>query len=480
MTRGAGPADPRLSHAPVHLLIAGLVLTSLLVAYVGWRWVGDPVPLDVRAFVPLTILGVAGVLLRERRLSTHLGVTVVTVVLAAAIPLAGPMGAALIGAISYLLDVRARTWRTRLFNGAMTGAVGAIGGVTYKLLGGLPVSVAAADAHGLILEVGLPLLGAYAVMTLANALFVSLMSVAVRRTRVGTVMGQALRGVGWGYLAHVVIGFLFVVLWGPVGLGPVAAVFVVGPLLVAHWTIGRAGLAFHEHQETVTSFVAALEQSDPSSVGHSARVAALAESMGSVLGLGGQAAEELRYAALLHDIGLVAVRAELLTASEVGMVSYLSTVSSHPEAGVAALRGLDFLAGAMPAIAHHHERWDGHGYPAGLVGEEIPRAARIIAAADAFDALTDSPDGPGLDPTEALAQLRVREGTHLDPQVVEALEVVVARWRSGAGPRQEEVQGHRFPTGSNTRGRPTLPNHDLPAVSDAFAQWQPEPSGRRS
>ncbi|WP_134773873.1 HD-GYP domain-containing protein [Ornithinimicrobium flavum] len=330
------------------------------------------------------------------------------------------------------------------------------------------------------MEVGLPLLGAYGVMTLANALFVSLMSVAVRRTRVWTVMAQALRSVGWGYLAHVVIGFLFVVLWGPVGLGPVAAVFVVGPLLVAHWTIGRAGLAFHEHQETVTSFVAALEEADPSSVGHSARVAALSESMGSVLGLGGQAAEELRYAALLHDIGFVAVRTELLTASEVGEVSYLSTVSSHPQAGVTALRGLDFLAGALPAIAHHHERWDGHGYPAGLVGEDIPRAARIIAVADAFDALTEAPDGPGLDPSEALGQLQSREGTHLDPDVVRSLAVVVARWRGAARPRHEDSEPRRRAEMVDIPGRPTLPNHDLPEVSDAFAHWQPEASGRRA
>lgn len=477
--KGAGPSDPRPTHVRVALLIGGLAFTALLVAWTGWRYVGESVPLDVRSFVPLTILAVAGVLLRERRLGPHLGVTVGTVVLAAAIPLAGPMGAALIGAFSYLLDVHARTWRTRLFNSAMTGAVGAIGGMAYKLLGGQPVGAAPMDAWGLIAAIGLPLLGAYAVMTAANALFVGLMSTAVRRTRVLTVAGQALRSVGWGYLAHVVIAFLFVVLWGPVGLGSVASIFVVGPLLVAHWTIGRAGLAFHEHQETVTSFVAALEESEPSSVGHSTRVASLAESLGSVLGLGFQAAEELRYAALLHDIGLVGVRAELKEEQDAGEVSYLSAVISHPEAGVAALRGLDFLSGALPAIAHHHERWDGYGYPSGLAGQDIPRAARVIAVADAFDALTDPVDGPGLSPAEALAQLRARQGSHLDPEVVEAMSTVVGRWRGA-----ETVEGGRQDRGSSS-GEPGehqrgLPNHDLPTVSDAFARWQPETMGRPS
>lgn len=449
-----------------------------MVAWWGWRFIGEPVPLDLRSFVPLTILGVAGVLLRERRLGPHLGVTVVTVVLAAAIPLAGPLGAALIGAISYLLDVRARTWRARLFNSAMTGAVGAIGGATYKLLGGGPADPALQDPWVLIVGIGLPLLGAYAVMTVANALFVGLMSTAIRRTRVLTVAAQALRSVGWGYLAHVVIGFLFVVLWGPVGLGPVASIFIVGPLLVAHWTIGRAGLAFHEHQETVTSFVAALEESEPSSVGHSARVAAMAESLGSVLGLGGQAAEELRYAALLHDIGLVTVRAELTEELETSEVGYLSAVISHPEAGVAALRGLDFLSGALPAIAHHHERWDGHGYPSGLAGHDIPRAARIIAVADAYDALTDAVDGPGLSPQETLAQLRARQGSHLDPEVVGALETVLGRRRGSV--RADTVAPPSASAGGDGTGRARgMPNHDLPAVSDAFAQWQPEASVRQ-
>src|SRR5690606_11014761 len=148
------------------------------------RWVGDPVPLDARSLVPLAILGVAGVLLREQRLTPHLGVSVVTVVLAAAIPLGGPTGAALIGAVSFLVVVRARNWSARLFNGAMTGTVGALGGASYKVFGGLPVSAATPDMWGLVLDVGSPLLGADAVMTLANALVVSLMSAAVRRTRI--------------------------------------------------------------------------------------------------------------------------------------------------------------------------------------------------------------------------------------------------------------------------------------------------------
>lgn len=449
-------------------LILGLALLGIVLAWVGWdRW-SQSHQLTAGVLVPLMTLGVLGVLLRERSLGQHLGVSVATVVLAAAIPLVGPVGAALVGFFSYVSDVRARTWRTRLFNAAMSGAVGAVGGVTYILLGGDLVQNAQRDAWPLLLQVALPLVGAYVVMTLGNALAVAAMSAIVRGTPLMLVTMEVLRGVGWGYLSHVVVSFLFVVLWGPANLGTVAAFFVLGPLLVAHWTMGREFTARREHQETVTSFVSALEEAEPASIGHSARVTELAEAVAGQLGLGSRATEQLRYAALLHDVGLVAVRAEIPPDRESDEITYLTALSGHPDAGAAALRGLSFLSGALPAIRHHHERWDGHGYPAGLAGTDIPQAARIIAVADAYDALTASLDGPALGPAEALAALRQRAGTQLDPEVVEALETALARRR----PQLPEPATRR-PVRTGPRAR-ALPDHDLPEVSDAFAHWQPE------
>ena len=299
------------------------------------------------------------------------------------------------------------------------------------------------------------------------------MSAAVRGTRVVSVARTVLSSLGWAYLSHVVIGFLFVVLWEPVGLGPSAAVFILGPLLVAHWTIGREALARREHQETVTTFVAALEQADPASVGHSARVADLSEALGAELGVRGQEAEELRYAALLHDIGMMVVRPEMPADARSDEVDYLSALSAHPQAGVNVLGGLDFLEGALPAIAHHHERWDGRGYPSGLTGADIPLAARIVAVADAFDALTAGPDGRASTPGEALADLQARAGTHLDPAVVDALRALLGR--QGSGTRATVSPGR----GSGGRSARRLPDHDHPRVSDSFADWQPEAAGRQ-
>lgn len=431
--------------------------------------------LTTSILVPLIGLGVLGVILRERELGPHLGVSIATVVLAASLPLAGPAGAVTVGFISYACDTGARTLRTRVFNASMTAAVGAVGALTYLVADGIPVTRSWQPADVLLLRVALPLLIAYVAMTAFNVLAYAVMSWLVRRTRVLPVAWQTARQLGLGYVGHVVIAFLFVVLWGPAGLGPLSALFVLGPLVAAHWTIGRGAVARREHRETVATFVAALEQADPWSVGHSARVAELADRMAPFVGIEGEAAESLNYAALLHDIGLVAVRPELPpdTGDE---VAYLSAVSAHPQAGVSVLSELDFLEDALPAIAHHHERWDGRGYPAGLAAEAIPLAARVIAVADAYDALTTDRAGEPRGHDDALAELRGRAGGHLDPAVVEALAIALGPLpreprRSGRGP----VGGTALAHGPvHTVGR----DHDDPGVSDRFAEWQPESLGR--
>ncbi|MFK5690449.1 HD-GYP domain-containing protein [Ornithinimicrobium sp. LYQ92] len=451
----------------VAVLVGGMSLAAA--GLVWWTLVSLQPTAGVKLGGLAILLGLAimGVLLRERGLGPSLGVSVATVVMAAAIPVAGPVGAATAVGLAYLADVRARTWRTRLFNTAMTALMGAVGGVCYILLGGVLVNDAPNSGLGLVLHVGLPLVVAYAVMTAVNVLCIGAMSAAVRGTPVLGMAGSVLRSLGWGYMGHVVIGFLFVVLWGPVDLGATAALFVLGPLLVAHWTIGREALARREHQETVTTFVAALEQSDPASVGHSARVADLAEALGSQLGVRGPRAEELLYAALLHDIGMVVVRPEMPADPRSEEVSFLGALSAHPQAGVSVLGGLDFLESALPAIRHHHERWDGRGYPSGLSGEEIPLAARIIAVADAFDALTSA---GATGPEAVLEQLEQRTGSHLDPAVVAALRSVldrplVGRFAEGQGPRTASQEPR------------AVPDHDHPDVSDSFADWQLDPVG---
>lgn len=463
-------SGPRPSVLPVVLLIAALAVIAALSAWAGWARVATPEEPYLRVLVALMVLAYVGVNLRERAVGPHMGVSLSMVVLAAAIPLVGPQGAVMVGLV-HLLDLRRWHWRPWIFNAVMAAAIGGLGGLTYVVLGGATGTQPDLEGMTLLWQIGLPMVAAYAVMTLVNALAISAMSAVMRGTRVVDFAIRALRGLGWGYLSHVTIAFLLVVLWGPAELGWVAAAFVLGPLFIAYWAIGREALARREHQETVVTFVAALEQSDASTAGHSARVATLAEALGGVLGVHGKAAEALHYAALLHDIGLVVSRTHQ-GPDETDEASYLTGLSAHPEAGVHVLRGLDFLSRATPAIAHHHERYDGRGYPAGLAGEEIPKAARIIAVADAFDALTVATEPPCLTAEEALTALEERAGTHLDPEVVEALRSLHARPRG-----LPSLEAPRPAPAAPVRA---APDHDHPRISDAFAQWQPEGVGRGS
>ena len=447
----------------IYIYITLVCLAAVALGYVGSRV--EPGPPTWDAVAVLTVLGIVGASLRERELGPHLGVSVATVILAAAFPLVGPVGAVLVGVLTYLLGLRPQRVRTRLFNAGMTGVLGGVGGLVYLVAGGINPAKRELLPVELLLRVALPLVLGYVVMTLVNTLLIGVMAHLSSGANVWDVAFRTFRRVGVGYLGHALIAFLFVVLWAPVGVGTFSAVLILGPLFIAQWTLSRDAVERRSHVETVKTIVAALEEANPYSVGHSARVAELCDRMAPRLGLDAKESEQLRFAALLHDIGLIAAAPQIPRASGPVDVDYLVAISTHPEAGVRMLEGIDFLAGAVPGVLHHHERMDGRGYPAGLAGEDIPVFARVIAVADAFDSLTTTRSyREALEQDEALAALRERSGSHLDPVVVEALEQVLATRKWWPTVIQETV---RTAAGD-------AHDHDDPVVSDLYAGWSPD------
>jgi diguanylate cyclase (GGDEF)-like protein len=160
---------------------------------------------------------------------------------------------------------------------------------------------------------------------------------------------------------------------------------------------------------------------DPSTASHSQIVSSLAEAIGMELGLDPEAIERLRLAGLLHDLGKIGLPDAILQAPRALTDEEFAIVRRHPEFGHALLDGL----GVEPVnewVRHHHEHWDGSGYPNGLTGEEIPLGARIILVADAFEAITaDRPYRKAQSADAALAELRRNSGSQFDPDVVAAL-----------------------------------------------------------
>jgi len=166
-----------------------------------------------------------------------------------------------------------------------------------------------------------------------------------------------------------------------------------------------------------TSLLRFLE--DPRMVrGHARRVAFYSGTLAERVGLAGRERESLRFSAYLHDLGKVGVPTELLLRPGVLAPDERRIVEQHPLIGSRLLGPLDVPGGVSLALRHHHEWWNGGGYPDGIAGESIPLAARIIGVADAFDAMTsDRPYRRALDRERAVAELRRFAGVQFDPEI---------------------------------------------------------------
>ena len=208
-------------------------------------------------------------------------------------------------------------------------------------------------------------------------------------------------------------------------------VFGLFLLLVAYSARLYVGMT-EIYWSTVESLMPAIEAKTPLAVGHSKRVAALAVAMGRKLCLGGEEIRRLYFGAMLHDVGLAAVDEPILNSPEPLTVEQFCAMARHPVIGADIMSKSGFLGGSRDIILHHHERFDGSGYPSGLKGRAIPLGARIVSMADAFDAMTNPPPySRTLSEGEALVEIERFAGTQFDPGLVRLLVEVVrerARW----------------------------------------------------
>ncbi len=206
--------------------------------------------------------------------------------------------------------------------------------------------------------------------------------------------------------------------------------------VVSQDEIGYLARTFNEMTASLEEKTAALEETtfasmealaraidarDPTTFGHSARVAAVSLEIADAMGLSAKDREALRRASLLHDIGKIGVEDKVLRKPGPLSAAEADDMREHPRIGYEMLKGLRFLQPSLPGVLYHHERWDGAGYPTGLMGNAIPLPVRILAVADVFDALTsDRPYREGLSFEAATAAIRIEAGLQFDPDVVTA------------------------------------------------------------
>ena len=187
----------------------------------------------------------------------------------------------------------------------------------------------------------------------------------------------------------------------------------------------------HSYNDTIRAITAAMDAKDSYTRGHSEEVRRLALAIGRKLGLAEHNLKHLEYAALLHDIGKIGISDLLLTKAAKLTGDEYAEVKQHTEIGGRLVEQVEMLKDVSHIIAAHHEQWDGGGYPKGLKGEAIPVEARIIAIADAYEAMTaDRPYRKAFSQIDALQRLRQSSGTQFDPFLVDLFVALSEQERS--------------------------------------------------
>jgi putative nucleotidyltransferase with HDIG domain len=191
---------------------------------------------------------------------------------------------------------------------------------------------------------------------------------------------------------------------------------------------------------SLAALSAAIEARDPYARGHSSRVTVFSQAMAKRIGVDTERLSVLRLGALLHDVGKLAVPPAVLLKRGPLTAEEFDQVRRHPAAGVRMLRSLGAPRDILPSVLHHHERWDGTGYPRGRAGERIPLEARILSVADSFDAMTSiRPYRTPRQVQDALEELERCAGSQFDPELVAVFaeawgegELVALVWQEAA------------------------------------------------
>jgi HD-GYP domain-containing protein (c-di-GMP phosphodiesterase class II) len=185
---------------------------------------------------------------------------------------------------------------------------------------------------------------------------------------------------------------------------------------------------------TVEALAEAIEKKDRYTGGHTKRVVYYSMCIAKYLDLSPERLEELRWGAVLHDIGKIGVEDKILKKQAPLESEEWKVMQRHPEFGWDIMNRVEGLGSVIDGMRFHHERWDGRGYPSGLKGEQIPFIARVIAVADTYDAMVSTrPYRKGLDPQFARAEIEKHSGTQFDPRVVRAFLDAFQKEKMGKG-----------------------------------------------
>jgi hypothetical protein len=300
------------------------------------------------------------------------------------------------------------------FNVSQTVASLAVGILVYRLLGGSSPLL----GEGIS---ALALVGALPAYFLANTTAVSgVIALSTHQRFWPLITKQTASSVVYDILA---LPFVYVFAWLYVQLGVPAAAILAIPLLGIRELYKTNYQLQQTNRELLELMVAAIEARDPYTSGHSRRVAANSRLIAEFLGLSRKQVERIFVAALLHDVGKIhEVFGPILSKPGRLTAAELDIMKTHSARGADLIQNVSQLRDIVPVVRHHHENWDGTGYPDGLGGENIPLGSRIIMFADTIDAMmSDRPYRAALTPLQVRAELVRMRAQQFDPQICDVL-----------------------------------------------------------
>jgi hypothetical protein len=422
----------RLSRA-TWLYVAAVVVAATVVLirgpYGGIAW-GDAAVLGLL----LVVFESTSTLLRPRQLawSPNSSATL------AAVVLLGPVGAALVGACTVFGLRRGPSLVQRAFNTGMMALSAYLAGQVFVGTGGrvgIPDSMAFPKLIGPFAAAAvLHVVINYTLLT-GVLWLTSDRDSAGRRAPLGMSVKLVASDLGYG-----AFGLLIAALWRVAGVFAPALILI--PLFVARWAVAQIAEQQQAYEATVGALCQAVETKDFYTRGHSDRVSRGSVMIAREIGMRAERVEAIRHAGMLHDVGKLGVPTKVLQKTGKLTEEEYAAIQLHPMRGLDIVREIGFLDEALAGIMHHHERIDGRGYPMGLAGDEIPEFARVLAVADAFDAMTSTRSYRGARPVEeAIWELRKWSGTQFDPAFVDAFVAAIKRdgWQRPELPAVDEL-----------------------------------------
>lgn len=389
----------------------------------------DPVPIAVLAILTFALTNMAV----ELPFAVSLSLSFAPIF--AGVLIAGPFGGALMGLASSVSwqEVRRRTPpEIMLVNMAQLFLAGLGAGLAFVALGGELAT------RGQLTSIVAPFASLVAVLVfyVLNLVLVGI--------GLSLKTGMGFRGVlaalspGSYWASLLVLALLGYVMAYLISVSSwLGVLLLVLPFMAARRTFRVYAELTEAYTSTVRSLVTAIEAKDPYTRGHSERVAVYARRLGEYLGLPRAQVELLERAALLHDVGKIGIELDTLSSPMQLSAEEVRLIRRHPALGSELVSDVEFLADIVPVIRHHHERYDGAGYPDGLAGVDIPLLARLMAVADSYDAMTSNRAyRPAMTEEQALVEIERVAGTQLDRTMALRFAAMLAESREEGTPHE--------------------------------------------